>query len=203
MEVVESAVSDAYVITPTQHRDDRGTFLEWYRFERLEEIRGYSLDLRQANCSVSDVGVLRGIHAAAVPPGQAKYVTCIHGTVLDVVVDIRVGSPTFGKWDAIRLDDVDRRAFYLSEGLGHAFVALSDNTTVIYLCSEVYSPSREFGIHPLDPGLGINWPANVTPLLSPKDESAPTLDEAAKAGLLPRYEDCLTHYAALRSASKA
>lgn len=203
MEVVESAVSDAYVITPTQHRDDRGTFLEWYRFERLEEIRGYSLDLRQANCSVSDVGVLRGIHAAAVPPGQAKYVTCIHGTVLDVVVDIRVGSPTFGKWDAIRLDDVDRRAFYLSEGLGHAFVALSDNTTVIYLCSEVYSPSREFGVHPLDPGLGINWPANVTPLLSPKDESAPTLDEAAKAGLLPRYEDCLTHYAALRSASKA
>ena len=203
MEVVESAVLDAYVITPTQHRDDRGTFLEWYRFERLEEIRGYSLDLRQANCSVSDVGVLRGIHAAAVPPGQAKYVTCIHGTVLDVVVDIRVGSPTFGKWDAIRLDDVDRRAFYLSEGLGHAFVALSDNTTVIYLCSEVYSPSREFGIHPLDPGLGINWPANVTPLLSPKDESAPTLDEAAKAGLLPRYEDCLTHYAALRSASKA
>lgn len=203
MEVVESAISDAYVITPTQHRDGRGTFLEWYRFERLEEIRGHSLDLRQANCSVSDVGVLRGIHAAAVPPGQAKYVTCVLGTVLDVVVDIRVGSATFGKWEAVRLDDVDRRAFYLSEGLGHAFVALTDNATVIYLCSEVYSPSREFGIHPLDPDLGINWPDDVTPRLSPKDESAPTIAEAAKAGLLPRYEDCQAHYAALRSASKA
>lgn len=203
MEITESAVPDAYVITPTQHRDDRGLFLEWYRFEYLEAIRGHALDLRQANCSVSGRGVLRGIHAAAVPPSQAKYVTCLQGSVLDVIVDIRVGSPAFGSWDAVRLDDRDRRAVYISEGLGHAFMSLTDGATVTYLCSEVYSPSREFGIHPLDPQLGIGWPDDVEPRLSPKDDSAPTLAEAATVGLLPSFEECQAFYAASRSASKA
>ena len=203
MEIVESAVPDAYVITPDVHRDDRGLFMEWYRFDRLEEVLGHSLSLRQANCSVSGRGVLRGIHAAAVPPSQAKYVTCVQGAVLDVIVDIRVGSRTFGTWDAVRLDDVDRRAVYLAEGLGHAFMSLSAGATVTYLCSEVYSPSREFGLYPLDNELAIDWPAQITPLLSKKDESAPTLSDAAADGLLPSYEDCQAYYAALRSASKA
>ena len=203
MQIIESVVPDAYVLTPTPHSDDRGLFLEWYRFDRLEEIRGHALALRQANCSVSGRGVLRGVHAAAVPPSQAKYVTCVQGAVLDVVVDIRMGSPTFGVWDAVQLDDVDRRAVYVSEGLGHAFLALSDGATVIYLCSEVYAPSREFGIHPLDPQLGINWPADIKPRLSPKDDSAPTLAQAAEANLLPTYEDCLAYYDTLRSSSKA
>jgi dTDP-4-dehydrorhamnose 3,5-epimerase len=203
MEIVESAVPDAYVITPAQHRDDRGLFTEWYRFDRLQEVLGHALNLRQANCSVSVRGVLRGIHAAAVPPSQAKYVTCIQGAVLDVIVDIRVGSPTFGRWDAVRLDEVDRRAVYLAEGLGHAFMSLFDGATVTYLCSEVYSPSREFGVHPLDPALAIEWPADITPVLSEKDEAAPTLSAAAADGLLPTDEDCRAYYAALRSASKA
>ena len=89
------------------------------------------------------------------PPSQAKYVTAVAGSLLDFIVDIRVGSPTFGQWDAVLLDTVDRRAVYLSEGLGHAFCALEDDTTVIYLCSAAYSPSREHGIHPLDPELGL------------------------------------------------
>jgi dTDP-4-dehydrorhamnose 3,5-epimerase len=106
-------------------------------------------------------------------------------------VDIRVGSPTFGQWDSVLLDDVDRRAIYLSEGLGHAFCSLEDDSTVLYLCSTGYSPGREHGIHPLDPEIGIAWPTEdrvgrpLTPLLSDKDTAAPTLAEARAQGLLP------------------
>lgn len=101
---------------------------------------GHRLDLVQANCSVSSRGTLRGVHFADVPPSQAKYVKCVRGAVLDVIVDIRVGSPTFGQWEGVRLDDDQHHAVYLSEGLGHAFMALTDDATVVYLCSAGYSP---------------------------------------------------------------
>ncbi|MFF2621532.1 dTDP-4-dehydrorhamnose 3,5-epimerase family protein [Oerskovia jenensis] len=191
MQYRELSVPGAWEITPKQFGDPRGVFLEWFRAPAFEEALGHPLDLQQANCSVSSAGVLRGIHFADVPPGQAKYVTCAKGAVLDVVVDIRVGSPTFGQWDSVLLDDVDRRAIYLGEGLGHAFMALEDDSTVMYLCSTGYSPGREHGIHPLDPTIGIEWPTTardgspLEPLLSEKDLAAPTLDEAAAQGLLP------------------
>jgi dTDP-4-dehydrorhamnose 3,5-epimerase len=203
VDIVESAVPDAFVVIPKQHRDDRGVFLECYRFDLLAEALGYSLDLRQANCSVSAAGVLRGIHSATLPPGQAKYVTCAQGAVLDVIVDIRAGSPTFGQWDSVQLDDRDRKAIYISEGLGHAFISLTDGATVVYMCSDVYSPGREFGINPLDPDIGIAWPRDLKPNLSEKDEAAPTLADAVAAGTLPSYEECQAHYRALASASKA
>ena len=98
-------------------------------------MTGHAFDMRQANCSVSAAGVLRGLHFAQLPPSQAKYVTCVKGSVFDVVVDIRVGSPTYGRWDSVLLDDVDRRSVYLSEGLAHGFLALQDDSTVMYLCS--------------------------------------------------------------------
>ena len=203
MEIRELAVPDAYEITPRQFRDDRGVFLEWYRFEPLTEAVGHPLRLAQANCSVSARGVVRGVHFADVPPSQAKYVTCLRGAVLDVAVDIRVGSPTFGTVDSVRLDDVDRRAIYLAEGLGHAFMALTDDATVAYLCSEPYAPARERGVHPLDPSLGMPWPGDVEPLLSPKDAEAPTLEQARDQGLLPAYDACRAFYAELRTAGKA
>ncbi len=199
MRIHELTVPDAFEVIPVQHADDRGVFLEWYRFDRLTEAMGHPLRLAQGNCSVSRRGVLRGIHFADVPPGQAKYVTCLRGAALDVVVDIRVGSPTFGRWDTVRLDDVDRRAVYIAEGLGHAFMALSDEATVAYLCSEPYRPGREHGVHPLDPAIGISWPEEISPLLSPKDAATPTLAEAAEHGLLPRYDDCEAVYASLRT----
>jgi dTDP-4-dehydrorhamnose 3,5-epimerase len=188
------AVPDSYEITPAQHADDRGTFLEWFKQDVFERETGHRLSLAQANCSVSRRGVVRGIHFADVPPSQSKYVTCFAGAVLDVVIDIRVGSPTFGVVDSVRLDTVDRRAIYLAEGLGHAFMALSDDATVAYLCSEPYAPGREHGVHPLSPGLELPWPDDVEPLLSPKDAAAPSLAEAEASGLLPRYEDCLAWY---------
>jgi len=199
MELRELSIPHAWEITPKQHADERGVFLEWYRFEPLTQAVGHPLRLAQANCSVSRRGVLRGVHFADVPPSQAKYVTCLRGAVLDIVVDIRVGSPTFGQSDAVLLDDRDRRAVYLAEGLGHAFVALSDDATVSYLCSEPYSPGREHAVHPLDPELAIAWPEDVEPLLSPKDAAAPTLAEAREKGLLPSYEECVAFYATLQA----
>lgn len=205
MEYRELSVPGAWEITPKQFGDPRGVFLEWFKAGKFEEALGHPLDLQQANLSVSSAGVLRGIHFADTPPGQAKYVTCPKGAVLDVVVDIRVGSPTFGQWDSVLLDDTDRRAIYLGEGLGHAFMALEDDSTVMYLCSTGYSPGREHGIHPLDAEVGIDWPTTardgspLTPLLSDKDLAAPTLTEAQAQGLLPTLEQVTAHLDSLRT----
>jgi dTDP-4-dehydrorhamnose 3,5-epimerase len=191
------SIDGAFEFTPRQFGDDRGTFLEWFKSDELAPVIGHRLDLAQANCSVSHRGVLRGIHFSDVPPGQAKYVTCVRGAVLDVVVDIRVGSATYGSYEFVRLDDVDRRAVYLSEGLGHGFIALEDNTTVMYLCSTGYAPNREHGIHPLDPQLGIEWPLDLAPILSEKDQSAPSLEQARASGLLPNFVDTQSYIAQL------
>ncbi|WP_432041655.1 dTDP-4-dehydrorhamnose 3,5-epimerase [Streptomyces cadmiisoli] len=200
MHVKELSIDGAWVLEPRILRDSRGSFHEWFKADAFAEHLGYNLTLAQANCSVSARGTLRGVHFADVPPGQAKYVKCLHGAVLDVIVDIRVGSPTFGQWEAVRLDDVDHRAVYLSEGLGHAFMALTDDATVVYLCSEVYAPRREHGIDPLDPELGIEWP-DIAPLLSDKDAAAPSLAEARASGLLPSYAACRSHLDELRAAA--
>jgi dTDP-4-dehydrorhamnose 3,5-epimerase len=188
VQIRELAVPDAYAITPDQHADDRGVFLEWYRFDRLEETIGHALRLRQANTSISGRGVVRGIHYADVPDGQAKYVTVTRGSALDFVIDIRVGSPTFGRWDSVVLDDVDRRAVYIAEGLGHCFVATEDRTTLSYLVSDVYAPEREHAIDPLDTDIALDMPfARGELVLSPKDLDAPGLAESAASGLLPRW----------------
>ena len=200
MLIRELSVPDSYEITPQQHTDDRGVFLEWYRFDRLEETIGHSLNLRQGNTSVSKRGSVRGVHFADIPPSQAKYVTAPRGAVLDYVIDIRLGSPTFGKWDTVLLDDTDRRAIYLAEGLGHCFVALTDNATVSYLVTDVYNPSHEHGINPLDPDIALVFPPEAGQLrLSPKDTDAPGLADAASAGLLPAWEAARNYYASLDS----
>ena len=154
-----AGIDGAWTFTPRIFHDTRGSFLEWFQAADLFTSLGYQPQVVQANCSVSRRGVIRGIHFADVPPGQAKYVVCVSGAILDVIVDIRVGSPGYGRWAAVRLDDASRRAVFLSEGLGHAFMALSDEATVIYLCSTAYAPGREHGVHPLDPDIGIAWPA--------------------------------------------
>lgn len=197
MEYTELKVPGAWAIETRQVRDPRGVFLEQFKAEALERATGRRLDLAQANISVSRRGVLRGLHFADTPPGQAKYVVCTAGAVLDVVVDVRVGSATFGTWDAVRLDDVDRRAVFASEGLGHAFLSLSEGAVVSYLCSTGYAPGREHGVHPLDPDIGIEWPTDLAPLLSEKDAAAPSLAHAREQGLLPTMEDCRATYAAL------
>ncbi|MFE7560310.1 MULTISPECIES: dTDP-4-dehydrorhamnose 3,5-epimerase family protein [unclassified Kitasatospora] len=192
MKFRELSIEGAWEITPQQHGDPRGLFMEWYRFDRLSEVVGHPLRMAQGNLSVSAKDVVRGIHFADVAPGQAKYVSCVRGAVLDVIVDLRVGSPTFGRWEFVRLDDVDRRSVYISEGLGHGFCALTDDATLSYVCSETYNPTGEHAVHPLDADLGIEWPAEV-PQLSARDAAAPTLAEAIETGLLPDYEECLRY----------
>lgn len=196
----ELAVPDSYVVELVPHGDSRGMFTEWYRADALSQSLGFPLTLAQANHSVSARGVLRGVHFALVPPGQAKYVYCPAGRVLDVVVDVRVGSPTFGVHDSVVLDSEQPRAVYLAEGLGHAFVSLADGTSLTYLVSSGYDPTREFGIHPLDPELDLPWPADVRFELSAKDQAAPTLAEAREKGILPTYAESVARYAQLRGA---
>ena len=197
MEVTPLAIEGVWAFTPVLRPDDRGMFLEAFKHSTFTEATGHRFTLEQMNISVSRAGTVRGVHFAQVPPGQAKYVQCLHGAILDVVVDIRVGSPTFGQWDAAELNGESRKALYIAEGLGHAFCALSDDAVVGYLCSQPYAPGREFGVHPLDPALGLPWPDGERTVLSPKDAAAPTLAEAAEQGLLPSYAECQAYVASL------
>jgi dTDP-4-dehydrorhamnose 3,5-epimerase len=191
MEARELEVPGAWEITPAIHGDSRGLFFEWLTDRGFSAFAGHHLDVRQANCSVSSAGVLRGLHFAQLPTSQAKYVTCVSGSVFDVVVDIRLGSPTFGRWASVLLDDCDRRTIYISEGLAHGFLALQDNSTVMYLCSSEYNPQREHTICATDPALGIDWPlvGGVAASMSDRDAAAPSLDEVRAAGLLPTWKE--------------
>ena len=199
MDIRALKIEGSFEITPRQFPDDRGVFLESFRGDRLAEAIGHRLDIIQTNVSVSSRGTVRGVHFADLPPSQAKYVTALSGSFIDFVIDLRVGSPTFGQWDSVLLDTVDRRAVYLAEGLGHAICSLQDDSTVMYLCSATYDPVREHGINPLDPELGLAVPEGITAVLSAKDAAAPSLSEAAAQGLLPRYDECVRFYAGLAS----
>lgn len=201
MKIRPLSIDGAYEIRPELRGDARGAFMEWYRWDALAEAVGHPLNLAQANISVSAAGVIRGIHFAAVPVGQAKYISCVRGAMLDVIVDIRVGSPNFGKWEMVRLDDVDRKSVYIAEGLGHGFCALTDDTTIAYMCSSVYNPAAEFTVHPLDPAIGIDWPMD-NPALSARDEAAPSFEQARQLGILPDYQVCRDYTDSLRHGAR-
>lgn len=198
MKFRELAVPGAVEFIPAVFPDERGLFVAPFQEPVFLDALGHRLHLAQSNHSVSRRGVIRGVHFSDVPPGQAKYVYCPRGVLLDVAIDVRVGSPTFGQWDAVRLDSQAYRAVYLAEGIGHAFVALADDTVLAYLCSTGYDPGAERTVNPLDPALALPWPTDLTPVLSDKDHAAPTLAEASTAGILPRWEHCQARYAALR-----
>lgn len=203
MEYRELKIAGAWEITPKQFPDERGAFMEMYKMDEFAGVVGHPLNLVQANCSISKAGVVRGIHFAELPPSQAKYVMCPSGAVLDFAVDIRVGSPTFGQWDSVLLEGEHRRAIYLSEGLGHCFVALEDNSTVVYLCSAGYNPGREHGVSPVDSEVALKCPDRdlagrpLQVILSEKDTAAPSLAEAREQGLLPDYQATLDYVASL------
>ena len=198
MQVRELDIAGAWEITPQLHADSRGMFFEWLTDRSFTEFAGHRLGVRQANCSVSAAGVLRGLHFAQLPPSQAKYVTCLTGSVFDVVVDIRVGSPTFGRWDAVTLDAHSPKTVYLSEGLAHGFLALQDDSTVMYLCSTEYNSQREHPIAATDPALAIDWPSGHELVLSDRDAAAPTLDVVRAAGLLPSWKEAQAFVTSLR-----
>ncbi len=199
MQASSLKINGAFEFTPRSFPDDRGVFVSPYQEAAFVEAVGHPLRVAQTNHSVSRAGTIRGIHYADVPPSQAKYVFCPRGSFIDVIVDIRVGSPTFAQWEAVLVTAEKCNAVYLAEGLGHAMIALEDDTTMNYLCSTPYNPSGEHGLTPLDPALDLPWPRELEFLLSDKDKAAPTLAEAYEAGVLPRYEECLTLYASLKA----
>ncbi|WP_231650512.1 dTDP-4-dehydrorhamnose 3,5-epimerase family protein, partial [Streptomyces clavuligerus] len=185
------AVEGALVFTPRVFPDDRGLFLSPFQEAAFTEAHGGPLfPVAQSNHSLSRRGVVRGLHFTVTPPGTAKYVHCARGAALDIVVDIRVGSPTFGRWDAVLMDQRDHRAAYLPVGVGHAFVALEDDTVMSYLLSESYVPENELALSVLDPALGLPVPRGIEPVLSERDRTAVTLAEARRQGLLPEYARC-------------
>ena len=199
MKATELAIVGAWVFEPRIFPDVRGQFTAPFQADAFREALGFDLTVAQVNQSISARGVIRGLHFADARPGQAKYVYCSRGALLDVVVDIRIGSPTYGLVVAVELDAASSRAVYLAEGLGHAFVALEDGTAMTYLCSTAYRPGAEHGVDPLDPELDLPWPAHLQPILSEKDAGAASLAKARAAGLLPAWDDCRARYEELRA----
>lgn len=192
MKAEELAVEGALVFTPEVFPDQRGLFVSPFQQQAFTRAHGAPLfRVAQTNHSMSRRGVVRGVHYTVTPPGTAKYVYCASGEAIDIVVDIRVGSPTFGKWDAVRVDPREFRAVYFPVGVGHAFIALADDTVMSYMLAEPYVAEYEKGIDVLDPQLGLPVPEDIEPILSERDSVAPGLAEAEAAGLLPRYEECL------------
>jgi len=188
VEITPLSIAGAFAITNSVHGDERGEFVEWFRADHLKIATGLDFSTIQANLSVSQKGTLRGIHFADVPPGQAKYVMCPTGAIQDYVVDIRVGSPTFGRWEAVTISANDRNAILLDVGLGHAFVALQEGTTVTYLVTDHYKPQSEHAINPQDSDLGLEFPFSGQELLvSSKDREAPSFAEALSKDMLPTW----------------
>jgi len=191
-------VPDAFRIETVAHVDDRGLFMEVFRDQELADAVGHGFVVAQANLSVSRRGTLRGLHGVNLTAAQAKVVSCPAGAALDVVVDLRVGSPTFGVWDSTVLQGGESPAVYVAEGLLHGFVALTDDTVIQYLCSAPFVPGTQIQVDALDPELALPWPADVPLQRSPKDAAAPDVRHAVATGLLPTWAECLDLYARLR-----
>lgn len=187
------AVEGAFEFSTTGFLDERGMFTTPLDDETFVETVGRPLfPVTQACVSRSKRDVFRGVHYTAAPPGRAKYVWCAHGRCHDIVIDVRVGSPTFGRHEAILLDGDCSRAVYFPIGVGHAFRALEHDTVMSYLLSGTYVPEKELALDPFDPVLGLDIPGDLGELvLSGRDRVAPSLAEAGRKGLLPVYADCV------------
>ncbi|QWF84533.1 dTDP-4-dehydrorhamnose 3,5-epimerase family protein [Amycolatopsis sp. CA-230715] len=198
MDIRPLNVLDAYQVTPVQAADRRGAFFESVRFSALSQVVGHPVRISQVNFSVSRKNTLRGIHGTALPPGQAKFVTCVRGAVLDAVVDLRVGSPTFGQYAVVPLDEESGAAVYIADGLGHAFLARTDGARMAYFCSTEYTPAAVLEIDALDPDIGLPWGLSEEPIRSAKDLKAPPLADLADRRLLPTYAEFQRAYRSSR-----
>ncbi len=178
MNFIRTAIEDVVICEPTVHGDERGYFVETFRADKLEVFLGFKIDFCQDNESKSSRGVLRGLHYQLAPFAQTKLVRVIQGSVLDVAVDIRKGSPTFGKHVAVELSAENKRQLLVPRGFAHAFVVLEDDTVFAYKVDNYYSPECDRGISYSDENLGIEWPIPLEELkLSDKDTKQPKLHE--------------------------
>ena len=189
MKTTPLSIDGSWKIEFQRFDDNRGYFYESFKAEDFKTHIGRNFKIKQTNTSSSSKGSVRGIHFAMVPPSQAKLVQCQRGSIRDYVIDIRVGSPTFGKFEVVELGENSASAVFIEEGLAHAFVALENHTVVTYYVSEKYNPEREKGINPFDKTLNVKWP-DLELILSEKDKQAMSLDESKAQGLLPNYDEC-------------
>jgi dTDP-4-dehydrorhamnose 3,5-epimerase len=189
MKATPLSIDGSWKIEFQKFNDNRGFFYESFKEEDFNNLIGRNLNIKQTNTSSSSKGSMRGIHYALVPPSQAKLVQCQRGSIKDYVIDIRVGSPTFGQFEIIELSENSASAVFIEEGLAHAFVALENQTVVTYFVTEKYNPEREKGINPFDKTLNVKWP-DIELILSEKDKQAISLEEAKNQGLLPTFDEC-------------
>lgn len=191
MDLQASQIHGVWTASSNIMRDDRGSFQEWFKYDEVEKATGIKFDVKQANCSISNKDVIRGIHFSLSKKGQSKWVFCLAGRITDVIVDIRIGSPTFGEYTCLDLQAGDGKCILIESGLGHAFLSQEDASVVTYLLSDPYSPIDEFSINPFDKTIGINWQSNkhiFEPILSTRDSTAPALIDLMAEGKLPLYK---------------
>ena len=189
MRGLELGIKGCWEIELDHYNDSRGVFFESFKLNSLENIINRKFEVKQSNTSISKMGSIRGIHFAQLPPSQAKYIQCNSGSILDFIIDVRVGSPTFKQHVSVKLDGNSQKAIFIEEGLAHAFISLEDDTRVTYLVNQYFNPTNEKSINPFDEEIAINW-GNSTYILSEKDRSAHSLDEMKNSNQLPVYEDC-------------
>lgn len=179
MKAEQTHLKDCWILEPDVFEDERGYFYEGFNANRFKEYTGFDFHVKQINQSRSARGVLRGLHFQRMPKAQAKLVSCVEGEVLDVAVDLRKGSSTYGQFSVVRLSADNKKHFYIPKGMAHGFLVLSENARLMYQVDELYSPEHDTGIIYDDPDLKINWGMSKEQIiLSGKDQKLPTLKEA-------------------------
>lgn len=186
MNLIETDIAGCVIAESRVFGDERGFFREWFKAEDFTHA-GVSFVAEQSNLSHSTRNVVRGLHYSLAPRGQTKVVTCVYGSLDDVIVDIREGSPTFGRVVVVPLSAESGTTVYLPVGVAHGFCATSDLAALAYLLSSPYDPTHELEIHPMDSTLDVPWPLSDAPILSAKDAAAPTLAERRARGQLPQF----------------
>ena len=188
MSLQELSIAGAYVATHRVFPDERGLFREWFKAEEIATIDKDFL-VQQANYSKSNRLVIRGIHYSLAPQGQAKVVTCASGAIVDVLIDLRTGSPSYMKIEYVELSEDSGKVVYSPSGVGHGFIVASETAAVVYLTSSGYAPEYEKAICPTDEELGIDWPLAVgeVGIISKADTEAPSLAQVKESGTLPIF----------------
>jgi dTDP-4-dehydrorhamnose 3,5-epimerase len=190
MELTPLGIEGVWLAESPAWKDNRGIFREWFKYEEIKSKTKFDFSVQQANISVSNKGVIRGIHYSLAPEGQAKWITCVSGSIMDVVVDIRPGSPTYKNIEYVHLNSRNERSLLIANGLGHGFISLEENSTIVYLLSSRYSQENEFEIIPTDTDLNIDWHLQLVSgsglIISTKDSQAPTLKERKQNHQLPK-----------------
>lgn len=194
LEISELALPDVFLVSPRAVEDEVGVRYEAFRQDHVEEAVGRPFAIRCSDLSVARRRVLRGIHGSTGPDSRARLFGCVRGAAVHVVVDLRVGSPDYGRYETVWLDHRSVSGVFVSEGLGHAWLALEDDTVVSCHSSGPHTAGTAYTVSALDPALALPWGLTEAPLMTDEDLAAPTAEEALARGLLPAYEDCLALY---------